>query len=178
MKKTKIIHRNPWWDYKHDKFNSKIDGEVNYFYGDSNGNSLIIATTKENKILLIQQKRYLKKNKISIEFPSGWINRNETAKQAALREMEEETCHQTKKISFIKKIETLPGSFKNTCHIFHAENVQKIKNCEIADKKITGVLYCTPKQIEELIIKDKIWAGQSIAAWHIFRQKVKKEKSK
>ena len=124
-RKTKIIHRNPWWDYKVDLTPINNGRETGYYYGDSHGNSMIIPITKNGKFILIKQRRYLR-NKMSWEFPSGWISCGETPRQTAHRELEEESCHQTKELHILKRFEVLPGIFKNTCYLFVAKKVEKI----------------------------------------------------
>lgn len=167
-RKTKIIHRNPWWDYKVDLTPISSGKETGYFYGDSHGNSMIIPITKNGKFILIKQRRYLR-NRMSWEFPSGWISCGETPKQTAYRELEEESCHQAKKLYILKRFEVLPGVFKNTCYLFVAENVKKIDDCQIADREIKETAYYSFKEINNLIRKNKIWAGQTLAAWAIFK---------
>lgn len=60
--------------------------------GDRDGSaSIIVPITETGKVILVIQPRILTKNKISVEFPAGYIDEGENPKEAALRELREET---------------------------------------------------------------------------------------
>ncbi len=171
--KTKIIHKNPWWDYKHDIIFNSASNIKDYYYGESNGNAIIVPITKDKKLVLIVQKRYLK-NKKSVEFPSGWINKNEKPEKAAQRELQEETCYNAKNLKKIKTFEGQAGILKNTSYIFSANQLIKAPDCSIQEKGILKLKYCTPKEIDDLIQKGEIWSGQTLATWAVIRDKITK----
>lgn len=53
--------------------------------------SIIVPITDSGKTILVIQPRILTHNKISVEFPAGYIDDNETPEEAAIRELREET---------------------------------------------------------------------------------------
>lgn len=53
--------------------------------------SIIVPITESGKVILVIQPRILTKNKISVEFPAGYIDGDENPEEAALRELREET---------------------------------------------------------------------------------------
>ena len=63
----------------------------------------IFAVTNEMEILLVVQPRVVltNKNKVSIEVPAGYIEKNESIEAAANRELSEETGYVSKDIYFI-----------------------------------------------------------------------------
>jgi len=170
--KTKIIHKNPWWQYKHDTCVVPNGTSFDYYYGESNGNAMMIPITKDKKIIMIDQYRYLK-NKNSLEFPCGWVNNGETPRRTAARELAEETCYCSKKVKHIKTFEAANGCFRNACHLFLATDSQKKENCQPETHGIIKVHKYTFDQLEKKISNGKIWNGQSLAAWSIVRNKVK-----
>src|SRR3989339_279656 len=167
--KTKLLHKNPWWQYKHDICVVPNGTYFNYYYGESKGNAMTIPITKDGKIIMIYQYRYLK-NKNSLEFPCGWINNKETPRQTAARELEEETCYHSKDIKRIKTFEAVNGCFRNPCHLFIALDASRKINCKPEVRGIIKVLKCSPSQIEKMIETGKIWNGQTLAAWSLARK--------
>ena len=67
--------------------------------GTSDGSaSIIVPITESGKTILVIQPRILTKNKISVEFPAGYIDDGESPEEAALRELKEETGYVPKEM--------------------------------------------------------------------------------
>jgi len=174
-KKQITLHKNSRWAYKCDHFSTaKYSGL--YYYGESKGNSLIIPINSKNGFLMIKQYRYLKR-KLSIEFPCGWIIKEKNPILTAKKELIEETGYITGKIKKIGGFEALAGSFKNTCTVFLAKQLTK-KHSDIGQKNemIMGLKKVNANEIEKLIGCGKIWSGQTLAAWTIYKNYIKNHK--
>jgi len=86
---------------------------------------IIISITEDNKFLLVVQNRI---NRLtSMEFPSGYIEKNETIKEAAKRELEEETGYTTNEIIFIDSYYSQLGIDASVVNIVLAKNCVKSK---------------------------------------------------
>ena len=83
------------------------------------------------KILLVNQYRHAVR-KTTLEIPAGKIERGESPKKAALREMAEEIGY-TGKLSKILKWTLAPGYSTELMHIFVATNLKKIKRQKLDD---------------------------------------------
>jgi len=83
------------------------------------------------KILLVTQYRHAVR-KTTLEIPAGKIERGESPKKAALREMAEEIGY-TGKLSPILKWNLAPGYSTELMHVYVATNLKKIKRQKLDD---------------------------------------------
>ena len=75
---------------------------------------LAVAITKENKVMLIEQYRHAIQQQ-SIEFPGGFIDKNETPQTAIKRELLEETGCSFNHFHYLGKTYSNPGVLTNDC---------------------------------------------------------------
>ena len=82
-----------------------------------------------SKVLLVQVKS-MKGRKIW-SFPKGHIEPGETPRQAALREVLEETGYKAQNMIYLGKIATAPGFCDEIIHLFKATNLYEgKKSCD------------------------------------------------
>lgn len=106
----------------------------------SAGAVAIAAFTKDNKMVLTKQYRH-PLGKMINDLPAGGIHIGETPKQAALRELEEETGYTTDKLSWIGRFNWNPGIMAGTVEIFFTQTLrhkgkpdpEEIANVELVD---------------------------------------------
>lgn len=93
------------------------------------GGVAIVAITPEDKLILIKQYRKPLENTL-IEIPAGKLETGESAqlKEAALRELEEETGYYARKIEQIGQVYTSPGFANELLRIFMATDLVKQEN--------------------------------------------------
>ena len=105
----------------------KIDRESVIKNVGSGNAASIFAVTKEGKILIVIHPRVIlpTKTKVSIELPAGYIEKNENAKEAAIRELEEETGYTTNNIKKIDSYYPSLGVSGERIDLFLALNCQK-----------------------------------------------------
>ena len=85
----------------------------------------IIALTPAQKIVLIRQYRF-GTQEVSLEIPGGLIDPGETPRDAAVRELREETGFappSPERIREIGRVRPNPAFLDNTCHTFLIEDV-------------------------------------------------------
>lgn len=90
----------------------------------------IFAFTEDKNVILVKQHR-LGANIVTIEVPAGAIEKNEDSKEAAIRELEEETGYVAENILLIKKIRVNPAIQDNFCYFFLATNCKKNKEINL-----------------------------------------------
>ncbi len=85
---------------------------------------MIIGFNEEYHILLIRQFRF-GTNKIELEIPAGYIEPGESPKEAAIRELKEETGYSVKNVKQIGVVDANPAIMNNKCYTFLAELSEK-----------------------------------------------------
>jgi len=159
-----VLHKNPWWEYKHDKYEMP-NGEVgDYYYGDKKGTVLTIPYNKKDESLVLTlQYRYLM-HKQSIEFPGGSILDDLTTLDSAKQELYEETGWVAEEWIKIGEFEPTNGLFNDTVHVFLAY-VTEQHSQQLDPSEDIEVLYRRVDEVERMIRTNEIWCGQTIAAW-------------
>lgn len=148
-----------------------------WIYWDSKDSVMILGMTKEKKLVMIKQYRYLVNDEI-MEFPSGGLDAQENMEEGAKREFEEETGFKCD--SLIKL-----GSFYETCaqlnrqiHIFFANRVikseQNLDQGEKGFEEIKVALVDFEKAVN-LALENKIVAMGSSLAIFLLNEKIKRK---
>jgi len=169
---TKIIHKNPWCEYKHDKYLLPNKSEYDYFYLKTNGCVKIIPVLEDGRLLLIRQYRYLQ-DKNGIEFVAGGIIEGESPSESAQRELLEETGYQTGELIKIGEFEPNNGCCIDNAHLFVATDLKKVNEPTPESSEILEMMYRRVDEFEKMIKQGEIWDGLTLAAWAIGREYVR-----
>ena len=143
--------------------NQKFKKNEFYHYFDLPNVSITLPIIN-NKFLIISQKR-IPINSFIYEFPSGWIDRDETAINSAKRELLEETGFKTV-IELKKILEFYPevGRMNNKVYAFYTNKLVKVNNPE---KGIKNKLV-SKNELIKLISKKKFNNSAHIAVFYHF----------
>ena len=127
---------------------------------------IIISITKNNKIILVVQNR---PNQVtSVEFPSVYIEENETIEEAANRELKEETGYSSDKITILDNYYSTPGIENSIVHIALLENCKKISSQELGEDEYINYGIFTYKELEYLIKQNYIkGCGNKLAYYEL-----------
>ena len=87
------------------------------------GSVAIVAFTDEDELILVKQYR-LAVGKNLLELPAGLIEPGEGPKDAAHRELKEETGFEAEKMKFVTEIYTSPGFTDERIHLFYAKKLK------------------------------------------------------
>lgn len=165
-----IIHKNPWWAYKHDKFKLPNGKEGDYYYLDALGGSIMVPVLDDGRIVLVKQYRYLF-DKDGIEFCSGCIKEGQSPEEAAKAELEEETGYRGD-FKFIGEHAPTRGFSKELIRVFLVTNLQKTESHPEETEEIE-ILLRTPEEIDKMILTNEIWDGETMAAWAMAKNYLK-----
>ena len=114
----------------------------------------IVAVTPDKKIVIVRQFRF-GNGKITIEIPGGTVEPDESPKEAAMRELKEETGYTSDNWSYLGAVEPNPAFQNNFCHLWLAENAVSTDKMNLDEGEDISVETIT---LEEL--KEKIKEGQ------------------
>ena len=92
-----------------------------------------------SKYILVQNNRTSRMKNGSLEFPGGKIEKNETARKAAHRELIEETGYNGK-LKFLQYIYSAPAVLNSRLNVFITQDIYKVQPAE-DPKKIVMLSY-------------------------------------
>ena len=165
--------QNDHWSYRIDEFQLDNGERGVYHYVHTAGSSMVIPITSLGKILMVSQYRYLNERE-SVEFPCGGMKEGISYKENALKELREETGFSAKTLTEIGEFAPFTGAADEISKVFLAKNLFPSPLPKDATEDFE-LLEKTPKEIEELINKNIIWDGLTLAAWSLVRRHFKDE---
>lgn len=111
---------------------------------------LALAITKENEVLLIEQYRHPIQDQ-SIEFPGGFIDKNETPETAIVRELQEETGYTFSAFHYLGKTYSNPGVLTNATHLFVATGGEKTTEQSLDANEEINILLKPLEEVKEMV---------------------------
>jgi ADP-ribose pyrophosphatase len=118
------------------------------------GSAVVMPMDERNRILLVRQYR-LPALQYLWELPAGRMDPGETARQAARRELAEETGYKAGKFEKLATFYASPGFLTEKTTIFLATGLKAGKATPMEDERIT-MQWFTPKDLDKLIESGKI----------------------
>lgn len=164
---SKTVFQNSYWIYRQDEFQipDGIKGEYNYVH--TEGSGMVIPVTDDGMIILVNQYRYLC-DRESIELPCGGVKPGKSYEETALLELEEETGYISRDLTAVAEFNPFNGVTDEICKIFLARQLVKTSQKPDVTEEFE-ILYKTLSEVDELIRKNIIWDGMTIAAWGLVR---------
>lgn len=172
---SKTIFKNKFWSYILDNYSigDSITGEYHYVH--TPGSTLVIPVLDQDTFILIKQYRYLN-NKISIEFPCGGVLEGLEREANALKELREETGYKADTLTKVGEFSPFTGAADELCTVFIGQDLEKDPlPADITEE--FEILYLTRNEIQDLIAKNEIWDGLSLASWSLAQSVLAKIKS-
>ncbi len=132
-----------------------------YFVWESPDIVVIAPFTKDGKFVLCEQYRHAI-NTVLYQLPAGGVGKNETAEQAAIREMEEETGYVSSKVTFLRTVSVYPTKLTGLNHLFLAENAVPEGVKEEDEMEPTRIVLKTPEELWALINDGSVHIADSL----------------
>ncbi len=129
------------------------------------GGAAMLATTSDQKLILIKQFRY-PLNEAIYEIPAGKMDiESESFKACAIRELEEETGYRSNEVSFLLQIYPCVGYSDEIIEIYRAKNAYKLENPRPQDSDENIEVYFFDKiQAKNLLINNLVKDGKTVFA--------------
>ncbi len=127
----------------------------------------VIALTKENEVVLIEQFRHGAEKTI-LEIPGGIIDAGEKPETAARRELLEETGFSSNEFVCLGKSNPNPAIQNNAIYHFLALDCEKTGETSFDEHESIKTKLVTLKEIERLIKSEKITHSLVLAAFYKF----------
>lgn len=132
----------------------------------------VVAIGADGNILLIDHYRYQTDTR-GWEIPAGKVDPGETAEQAAVRELREETGHVATSLKYLGKYHPTNGSSNQTFNIFVVRDVTRTGEIEDTNE-VMGLKWFSPDEVRGMIARNEIMDGLSLTAlcWAMVRGEV------
>ena len=125
------------------------------------GSVVVLPVLKDGRILMIEQYRHATRQYLW-ELVAGRIDEGETVKEAAARELKEETGYTAKRFTEFLDVWPTPGFLEERMHILLAEGLTEGEATPEEDEKIVSHAY-TAKELKQMMKSGKLRDGKSIA---------------
>lgn len=125
--------------------------------------STIVPFISDEEILVIKSYRHLV-DSIQIEIPSGYIDKGESPKEAAIRELNEETGYFAKDMISLGQYTLDYSMFEQKGNLFVGYSLIKVGNQSLGIMEKIDVERMSIKEIRRLLFEGKILNAASIVA--------------
>ena len=167
---SKQLFGNEIFGFREDKVQSPKTDKVHPVWVMDAPNWInIIPITAEKKVVLIKQYRF-GNQEITLEIPGGMIDKGESPKEAAIRELKEETGFVAEKILEIGRVTPNPALMSNFTYSFLALNAEKSCDQNLDGMEDIEVIEVNLEEVTELIREGKIDHALVVCAFYFFNQ--------
>jgi len=125
------------------------------------GSVVVLPVLPDRRIVLIRQYRHATRQYLW-ELVAGRIDKGETVKEAAARELLEETGYRAKRFKIFLDVFPTPGFLEERMYILLAEGLTAGEAQPEMDEKIVSRAY-TAKELKKVLQKGKLRDAKSIA---------------
>lgn len=141
----------------------KPDGsEMDYHYLTSAGSASVLAFTGQDQVVLTRQYRHPLRQ-VLYDLPAGGIWAGELPREAALRELAEETGYIAHEIEPLGRYNPLPGTMTHTCHVFVARKLQLGAN-NLDEHEVIEVVHKSWPEVVDMVLTGEAVDGSLVYA--------------
>ncbi len=121
-----------------------------------------ILAMEYDKVLMVKQHRF--PHGFVLEIPAGTLDRGESPRDCAFRELREETGYSAKKMTPLVRYYPSIGYNTEVIHCFVASGINKISNLKLDEDEIISVVKIDFKKLVKMIMTGKIIDSKTICA--------------
>jgi 8-oxo-dGTP pyrophosphatase MutT (NUDIX family) len=114
----------------------------------------VVALTPNGKLIVVHQHRF-GTQQTTTEIPAGIIERGETSRGAAMRELKEETGYTSQEWEYLGFVEPNPAFLDNRCHHWLAKNVEQTSEPEFDQGEFLRVSEMSWDAIRQEILENR-----------------------
>lgn len=148
--------------------NPRTGGEIDVFVLTCPDWVNVIALTDDSRAILVKQYRH-GVEKVTLEIPGGMVDPGENPKDAAVRELLEETGFSPKSVVNLGFVDAQPAFQNNRCHTFLALGCQEVAEQDLDHGEDLAVELVPLIAIEDMILEGIISHALVVAAFYRYR---------
>lgn len=160
----KLIHNGRIIDYYQDEIKLPNGNEAIYDFIGHKGAAAMMAVREDGKILMVRQWRNAIE-KYTLEIPAGGLNGiEEPTKEAAVRELKEETGYIAENVQFLQRIYTTVAFCNEGIDIYLATGLKKKEGQHLDEDEFVDVGAYSLEELVQMIYDGKIEDSKTICA--------------
>ncbi len=129
----------------------------------------VIPVTHDGRVVMIKQYRHGSK-KVTLEIPGGLVD-EEDAREAAQRELLEETGYVGDRVELLGSVNPNPAIFNNLCHTYLIENAKEVADKALDPNEDIEVILMPADEIPDILASGAITHSLVIVAFHFYLAK-------
>ncbi len=122
---VEYLFRNPWCSFRVDEVRLPDGAKIEYGILESAGFVAVVPVTEEGCVVLVRQWRQ-PVGSFTLELPGGGLEKGESPREAARKELLEETGYGAEDLSHLASVHTSPGRATEVCHLFRCKAVRAL----------------------------------------------------
>lgn len=126
----------------------------------------VIPVMPDGRIVMIRQYRHGSKE-VTLEIPGGLVD-DEDPREAAQRELLEETGYMGDHVELLGNVNPNPAIFNNLCHTYLIENVKEIAEKTLDPNEDIEVVLMPAEDIPAIIMDGTISHALVVVAFHLY----------
>lgn len=166
-----VVVTNPWWEYRLYHYELPNGTKVDYHVPFTTGFSAVVPIREDGKILMLKMYRPLVST-VTIEFPAGNREDDESYEQAARREFLEETDLEAGKLELAGTAFGSAGFTNQEFHTFIATDLKETAGEKDPTEEFEE-MWLTVEEIDGMVASQDINVGDVVTIWTQARARVR-----
>lgn len=159
-----LIHNGKIIDYYQDTIKLPNGNEAIYDFIKHKGAAAMIAVREDGRLLMVRQWRNAIE-RYTLEIPAGGLNSvDEPTKEAAIRELKEETGYIAENVQFLLRIHTTVAFCSEGIDIYLATGLKRHESQHLDEDEFVDVGAYTLEELVQIIYDGKIEDAKTICA--------------
>lgn len=164
-----LIHNGKIIDYYQDLIDLPNGNEAVYDFIKHKGAAAMVAVREDGKLLMVRQWRNAI-DRYTLEIPAGGLNgADEPTREAAIRELREETGYLAEDVQFLLRIYTTVAYCNEGIDIYLARGLKRHESQDLDEDEFVDVGAYSLEELVQMIYDGKIEDAKTISAIMTYR---------
>lgn len=167
-----LVHNGKIIDYYQDTIKLPSGNETLYDFIKHKGAAAMVAVREDGRLLMVRQWRNAI-DRYTLEIPAGGLNSiDEPTKEAAIRELKEETGYIAEKVQFLLRIYTTVAFCSEGIDIYLATGLKRRESQHLDEDEFVDVDAYSLEELVRMIYDGKIEDAKTICAIMTYKSRL------